>query len=149
MPKKNILVAIDLSEEADQVLRAARQLADHADAKITALYVMRPFTLAYGDIGMASINTQAVEIEHQASQQATEKLIERASVYKIAPADCKVVLGSPPAEIRQMAADLAVATIVIGSHGRSGLGLVLGSTANSVLHGVPCDVFVVRIQPPK
>ncbi len=35
--------------------------------------------------------------------------------------------------------------IVLGTHGRHGLGLILGSTANGVLHGASCDVLAVRI----
>ena len=35
--------------------------------------------------------------------------------------------------------------IVVGSHGRHGLALLLGSTANDVLHGAPCDVLAVRL----
>jgi universal stress protein A len=34
---------------------------------------------------------------------------------------------------------------VVGSHGRHGLALLLGSTANDVLHGAPCDVLAVKL----
>ncbi len=36
--------------------------------------------------------------------------------------------------------------IVVGSHGRHGLALLLGSTANGVLHGANCDVLAVRVK---
>jgi universal stress protein A len=36
--------------------------------------------------------------------------------------------------------------IVVGSHGRHGLALLLGSTANDLLHGAPCDVLAVRLR---
>ena len=36
--------------------------------------------------------------------------------------------------------------IVVGTHGRHGLSLVFGSTANGVLHGCCCDVLAVRIK---
>ena len=35
---------------------------------------------------------------------------------------------------------------MVGSHGRHGLALLLGSTANDVLHGAPCDVLAVRLK---
>ena len=35
--------------------------------------------------------------------------------------------------------------VVVGSHGRHGLALLLGSTANGVLHGSPTDVLAVRV----
>jgi universal stress protein A len=36
--------------------------------------------------------------------------------------------------------------IVLGSHGRHGLAVLLGSTARSVLNGAGCDVLAVRIK---
>lgn len=39
--------------------------------------------------------------------------------------------------------------IVVGSHGRHGLALLLGSTANDVLHGAPCDVLAVSLKKPE
>ena len=45
---------------------------------------------------------------------------------------------------REQGADL----IIVGSHGRHGLALLLGSTANGVLHGASCDVLAVRVGNP-
>ncbi len=46
--------------------------------------------------------------------------------------------NSGPEEIN---ADL----IVVGSHGRHGFALLMGSTANGVLHGARRDVLAVRV----
>ena len=35
--------------------------------------------------------------------------------------------------------------IVLGTHGQKGVQLLLGATANSVLHGSSCDVLSVRV----
>jgi universal stress protein A len=40
---------------------------------------------------------------------------------------------------------MAIDLIVMGTHGQSGLKLLLGSTANSVLHGAGCDILAVRV----
>ena len=49
-------------------------------------------------------------------------------------------------EIKAQAKEFGADLIVIGSHGRHGLtGMMLGSTANGVLHGSPCDVLTVRV----
>jgi universal stress protein A len=45
-----------------------------------------------------------------------------------------------------MAEELDADLIVLGTHGRHGLGLMLGSTANAVLHGAPCDVLAVKVR---
>ena len=47
---------------------------------------------------------------------------------------------------RARAALEACDLIVVGSHGRHGLALLLGSTANDVLHGAPCDVLAVHLK---
>jgi universal stress protein A len=35
--------------------------------------------------------------------------------------------------------------IIIGSHGRHGIRILLGSTANAILHSAKCDVLAVRV----
>ena len=53
--------------------------------------------------------------------------------------------GDPAAEIVRYAAEAGIATIVIGTRGRTGLArLILGSTARNVLLHAPCSVLVVR-----
>jgi len=52
----------------------------------------------------------------------------------------------PDSEIHRLAKDQGLDLIVVGSHGRHGLSLLLGSTSTGVLHGAKCDVLAVRIQ---
>jgi universal stress protein A len=56
-----------------------------------------------------------------------------------------ILNGSPAHEIHRFANENGVQLIVIGTHGQKGLQLLLGSTANAVLHGAGCDVLSVRI----
>jgi len=71
---------------------------------------------------------------------------ERAATFGIDPERVALRIGRPAAEIRAQAEHLKADLIVIGSHGRHGLpSVLLGSTANGVLHGAPCDVLTVRI----
>jgi universal stress protein A len=58
-------------------------------------------------------------------------------------------IGHAATEIQRVARDLDADLIVIGTHGRHGLGLLLGSTANGVLHGVKRDVLAVRVHAPE
>ena len=53
--------------------------------------------------------------------------------------------GNPGREIRTAAEELSADLVVVGTHGRHGLGLLLGSTANAVLHGAQTDVLAVRV----
>jgi universal stress protein A len=54
-------------------------------------------------------------------------------------------VGNAAEEIHTLADDINADLIVIGTHDSSGLKLLLGSTANSVLHGAKKDVLAVRI----
>ena len=56
-----------------------------------------------------------------------------------------VILGAPGPEIRELASTTMADLIVIGSHGRHGFSLLLGSTANAVLHDAGCNVLAVRL----
>lgn len=54
--------------------------------------------------------------------------------------------GVPKQEITQVADEQQADLIVVGSHGRHGLELLLGSTTNAILHHANCDVIAVRLR---
>ncbi len=147
MAERQVLVAGDLTDEADEVLAAARKLADELDGELTVMTVVKPLTMVYGDIGMGPIANGSIDFETEALANARTRLTALAAEYKVSEGNCQIVLGAPAPEIRRAAEEMDAEIIIIGTHGRHGLGLVLGSTANAVLHGVPCDVLVVRIHP--
>ena len=78
--------------------------------------------------------------------QSKEKIAKIANKLKIPSERAWIEIGSVSYEIVRVAEENAVDLIVIGSHGRHGLALLLGSTANSVLHHARCDVLAVRLQ---
>jgi universal stress protein A len=84
--------------------------------------------------------------EAKAVERATEWLSDLVSRFDIDADGVNVVLGAPATEIRQLAEKIGADLIVLGTHGRRGLGLMLGSTANGVLHGAPCDVLAVKVR---
>ena len=143
MPHQNIIVAVDSSEEAEQVVEAAKELAQYG-ATLTLLTVIQPVAYAYGP-EQAMMMASGVQFEQEAAKAAGERLAALAKRFGI-EGDQRVVIGPPAGEIRSQAESAGADLIVIGSHGRHGLGLLLGSTANGVLHGAPCDVHVVRIK---
>lgn len=145
MAYRHILAAVDLSEESLQVLDKARAEADQHGARLSVLSVVKPLTQVYGGIDIAPLGGSNVSFEQQAVEQARSQLGALAQRYRIAGADAHVLLGAPAYDIREFARSADADLIVIGTHGRHGLGLLLGSTANGVLHGVDRDVLVVRV----
>lgn len=134
-----ILVAIDLTEESEQVLEKAVGMA--ASSNIHLVYVSEPLTYLYG--GQFQVDLTGVEDELK--QRASETLANLGRSTKIPTSQQHVIIGKPAAQIKILAEEIDADLIVLGSHSRHGLGLLLGSTANGVLHGAPCDVLTVRI----
>lgn len=144
MTHANILIAVDSSPEAGEVVRAAKEIAGDSGAALSLITVIRPLAYAYGtEYGM--VPGANLNIEREAVDLAKKNQDRLAKEFDL---ECikSVVMGQPAQEIRRLAESGNSDLIVIGSHGRHGLGLLLGSTANSVLHGAPCDVYVVRIK---
>jgi universal stress protein A len=146
MAYKKILAAIDLTEEAEQVLNQARETAKQNGAELSLIVVVKPINQVYSGFDVAALSADAAMIEADAVRQAQSRLADFAKVLGIPGNRTYVGRGNPAHEIREMAAELAVDLIVLGTHGRHGLGLLLGSTATGVLHGCPCDVLTVRIK---
>jgi universal stress protein A len=146
MAYQHVLAAVDLSEESAQVLDKARSQAQQHGARLSVVTVVKPLTQVYGAIDVAPLAGSAVSFEEQAMRQAEGHLRELAGRYGVAAADAHAILGSPAHDIRELAARIDVDLIVIGTHGRHGLGLLLGSTASAVLHGVQRDVLAVRVR---
>nr|WP_010130566.1 universal stress protein [Microbulbifer agarilyticus] len=141
----NILVGLDLSDESSQVLARAQQIAACTEAQLTLAHIIEPLTFAYG----GDIPMDLSEVQEQLQNQAKEQLRKSAQALGISEDRQHVMLGQPATEIHRLAEESGCDLIVIGSHGRHGLALLLGSTANGVLHGAGCDVLAVRVHTPE
>jgi universal stress protein A len=144
MDYKHILVALDFSEASGQTLRRALDIARRHHARLTLLHVVDYLP----PLGFADdfTPTPAALIDDQELLERGVRALERyAERHRLAPeVERRVELGSPRREIVAMAAQRGIDLIVIGSHGRHGLGRFLGSTANAVLNDAACDVLAVR-----
>ena len=145
MAYANILVAVDATEEAEEVMKAAKGIAAEKNATISAVIVVRPMANFYVDLYSALNDPAEVGIDSQAVDRATAWLSELMKRHDIDAGAANVVIGTPAVEIRQLAEKIGADLIVLGTHGRHGLGLMLGSTASAVLHRAPCDVLAVKV----
>lgn len=138
---KHVLVAIDLSDEADEVLTKAQIIAEKNDARLTMVHVVEPLSVAYG----SDIPLDLTTLQDEITAQARERIARLAESIHLKKGDQHVVYGRPEREVHRIAEETNVDLIVVGSHGRHGLALILGSTSTSVLHGAHCDVLAVRV----
>lgn len=146
MTYKNILVAVDTTDEAEDIIKVAREIAADKSATISVVTVIRPMADFYINLYSTLAVSPDLGLEAQAAEHATAWLSDLVKSYDIDSGSVSVVIGTPAAEIRQLAEKIGADLIVLGTHGRRGLGLMLGSTASAVLHGAPCDVLAVKVQ---
>lgn len=137
----HILVALDLSDESIQVVQKAHKLAHLHNAKLTVAHVVEPLAFAYGgDVPLDMSEAQTI-VEEQANLRLN-KLLDEHDIH----AQLRLVsIGQTSSEIHRLAKEHEADLIVVGSHGRHGLALLFGSTANGVLHGAECDVLAIRV----
>lgn len=138
---ENILVAIDLGEDTASILRRGLAFVSSNQIQLHLIHIIEPLSFAYG----GDIPMDFSGIQEEIHQQATQQMRRVAEMHHIDEHHQHIVLGKPEIEIHAKATELATDLIVVGSHGRHGLALLMGSTANGVLHGATCDVLAVRV----
>lgn len=139
---QHVLIAVDLTEESHQVIEKGQGIAERNGAKISLIHALEPLGFAYG----GDIPMDLTSIQDQLDQHARAKIADLAAPLNIPQERQHILVGLPDSEIHRIAKEQGVDLIVVGSHGRHGLSLLLGSTSTGVLHGAKCDVLAVRIQ---
>jgi universal stress protein A len=145
---KKVLIALDATDEAEEVLEGATALDPRGSVDFQVVTVIPP--LMGGVSGMDGASFAASwplrEMEETIARETAKNIRERVAGFGIEPERVAVRIGRPALEIKAYAEEIGANLIVIGSHGRHGIaGVMLGSTANGVLHGSPCDVLTVRV----
>jgi len=138
---KKIMLAVDLTEESNEVAERAMELVRIYNAELHIVHVIEPLSLAYG----GDVPMDLSSVQEQLQDQAKSHLREFGQRLGIAEDHQHLIFGRPESEIQRTADEHEADLIVVGSHGRHGLALLLGSTANGVLHGAICDVLAVRV----
>ena len=87
-----------------------------------------------------------VDVEDMLLEEAEKSMKETAFRFSV-PSERQIVkVGPAKFLILDQAESLGIDLILVGSHGLHGIQLLLGSTANAVLHGAKCDVLAVRLR---
>jgi nucleotide-binding universal stress UspA family protein len=138
-----ILVPMDFSAHAERALDYASMLASKLSARVLLMHVIHAMPLGVTEMGSAMPSAYLQQIEAEISQ-SMEKYLQRLTAVGLA-GEMVIVHGVPFEEIAHLATTRQVELIVMGTHGRTGLGhLFLGSVAEKVVRLAPCPVLVIR-----
>lgn len=139
---KKILIATDFSQSSQQVIQKAKEITQQCQASVSLIHVVEYYQHEFNvDVYLPDLN-----IEQELIEQARKNLAASAERMSLAEAPQYIEVGTPKHEIVRVADEQQCDLIILGSHGRHGLALLMGSTANGVLHHAHCDVLAVRIQ---
>ena len=137
LPIHTILHPTDFSAHSEHAFRLACALARDYDARLILLHVASTPLVVYGE-GVAPLDPEVYYAE------------EKAKLFALTPgpairAEHRFEEGDPGAEIPRVAQDVHADLIVMGTHGRTGLGrLLMGSVAEQVMRHAACPVLTVR-----
>jgi nucleotide-binding universal stress UspA family protein len=138
LPIKTILHPTDFSDTSEQALRIAEGLARDYGARLILMHAVEPMIFT-NEIAM---DVSATQRYREDARERISGLLEPGSPLAV---ETELVDGVAAIEINRVAAERQCDLIVIGSHGRSGLGRVLmGSVAEEVARKAPCPVLIVR-----
>ncbi len=136
---KHILFATDLSDDMGYIITKVQGIRGYTGAKLSLIHVVEPMPgYSYAYLGIEDIEGQLIE-------EAKNALTKLGSQLSVSSKDQWIEVGPTKSKILGVAENIKADLIVCGSHGRHGLSLLLGSTANAILHGAKCDVLTVRL----
>ena len=141
---ENLLVAVDESAPADAAADLAIRIASANGGHVTFCHVTDFARLFAAADSATAPPVDVVEIARHGCRNLLARLRARAQKAGVA-ASTMHREGHPVEGVLQAAQDHGADVIVIGTHGRNGLGrLFLGSTAEGVLRRAEVPVIATR-----
>lgn len=145
MTARRLVVASDLTEATDPVLRNAFELAADLGAAVTVTYVVTDQRLHDLRESLPPDSAYTDMIADRLESDLADQ-VERVGSPSGVDVDLAVHPGREADEIHRIASEVGAEMIVIGIRNRSRVGkLILGSTAQEVLLGAPCPVLGVPV----
>lgn len=137
LPKTCVIVPIDFSDRCFAAAREARELVEDP-AHIHLVHVLSPMHVADPGVVWDTVD------DSKRSASVRQSMGDTLGA-EFAGSTIHVRLGSPAAEIVDLAAEIGAQLIVMPSHGRTGLArFAIGSVAEKVVRLSRCPVLVLR-----
>jgi nucleotide-binding universal stress UspA family protein len=137
LPLKTILCPTDFSPTSNAALETARLLALDYDATLIVLHVAELPNVMAGD----GVLLYAPEYDPEAERRKLDDIPIDPEIAM----ERRFVRGDPVEEILETARARNCDLIVLGTHGRTGVGrLIMGSIAEQIIRKAPCPVMSVK-----
>jgi nucleotide-binding universal stress UspA family protein len=139
---RHILVGTDFSRYSDYATQRAAIMARQQQARLTLIHVVEDAIMfaEYPDYITTDLDVEKSLVE--SAEQRLQAVVSGLSGLQVTGL---VEIGNPANIITEYAAAQHCDLIITASHGRKGLGRLLGSTATRVEEHAGCDVLTVRL----
>jgi nucleotide-binding universal stress UspA family protein len=136
-----ILHPTDFSDCSQAAFRIACSLAREHQARLVLLHVTAVPDLAYEGFGAPAAALAADEY----LEKTKKDLEDLKAIVPCLNTEYRLEEGDPGTEIVNVAGNVGAELIVMGTHGRKGLGhLLMGSVAEYVVRKAPCSVMTMK-----
>lgn len=137
LPIQTIVFPTDFSTTADEALEVAKALARDHQAKLVLMHAV--LSVPSVEVYVAQEELDKLKLESRGKLNALAAQIADSEV------EVHVPFGDPGPSIVGVAQQVGADLIVMGTHGRTGLGRVLlGSVAEHVLRHATCPVLTIK-----
>lgn len=150
MTMQTILVPFDFSEEAQNALDFAQQLAELAQCKLKLVHIIEaPTTQSFSTMGEMNLDSAQLNQVYMIElvDKRKRQLEEINKLHENKPYDfsTKILFGNPYAGISTEISDIKADLVVMGSKGSNGLEeLLIGSNTEKVVRHSVCPVITVK-----
>ena len=140
---QHILCPADFSEYCEKAALRAAELARLYGARLTLFHVIAYFPVDFADDWISQETMIPMDDFKQRGEERLGALADKLDLPDVSQV-VEIATASAKHEIVQYARQHEVDLIVLASHARHGISLLLGSTTTGVMHAAPCDVLTVR-----
>ncbi|MDA8017195.1 MAG: universal stress protein [Thermoanaerobaculia bacterium] len=144
---KNIVVGTSLEMASDCVVRTAYEIARRSGAELHILHAHAlPVAYFAAPSGLTTVSADLLDGEREVRRQLFDQQLERLGLLEAGLREPVIEAGAAHRMMLETARSVDADLVVVGSAESEGLPL-LGSTADRVLRGATCPVWVVEGEP--
>jgi len=140
---QHILVASNLTEESKKVADRAKRMAELSGAKLSIVHVVEFNPMMYGG-GEFAIPLDG-DLEESVHNHASQALKAEAARLKLPEENSFLQSGTTAENLTDLVKSINADLLVMGHHERHWLAAMFGSTSNSMVHIMPCDIIAVHL----
>lgn len=141
-----VLIGVDESAESGRAIEFVKNMTWPAGTRMIVVSAVQIPMVAYSEayvpaaVDVVAWNQDLTKIHGELAEREAKRLTGAGL-----QAEFRVLQGDPRMTLVEEARKVGADLLVVGSHGRTGLGkLVMGSVASHVVTHAPCTVVVVR-----